>query len=188
MIEHYVSIITRRAVDDQRRRPPGNRTPRHHQALSRRRRERRHHARYLRRRNSCFARRERRGKVDPDRHPRGPATAGCRHDFRARTTGQDRLAGRKPRSRHRHRFSARAAGAEPYGAGKPDAGRIVVAGRCIGVRRSNVSANYPTFSASRSIRTRRSDGSRLANNSRSRSCTRFGAARACSFSTSRPRC
>ena len=95
---------------------------------------------------------------------------------------------RKPRPRYRHRFSARAAGAEPYGAGKSHARRFVVASRCIGGRRSNVSANYPTFSASRSTRTRRSDGLRLANNSRSRSCMRFGEARACSFSTSRPRC
>ena len=127
MIEPTSALSTRRAVDDQRRRPPGNRTPRHHQALPRRRRERRHHARYFRQRDPCLARRERCGEVDPDRYPRWPAAAGCRHDFHERTPGQDRLAGPKPRARYRHRFSARAAGAEPYGAGKPDAGRFVVA-------------------------------------------------------------
>ena len=70
-------------------------TARHHQAVSRRRRQRRYLARRLRRRDSRLARRERRGKIDPDQHSRRPAAAGRRHHLRARTIGADRLAAAK---------------------------------------------------------------------------------------------
>ena len=101
--------------------------------------------------------------------------------------GQDRLAPRKPRSRHRHCFSAHAARSEPYGAEKPHVGesswrplqrrpaleRFRELSALLGV---SIHADAPVARLA------------LANNSRSRSCTPFGAERACSFSTNRPRC
>ena len=101
---------------------------------------------------------------------------------------QDCLARRKSRPRHRHCFSAHAAGAEPYGAGKSHAGRIVVAAAAATARaRAIPRAVRSSRRLDRCGRAGRSAW-RLANNSRSRSCTPFGAERACSFSTNRPRC